>query len=367
MRQKMLSLVAALAGTALFPSMVQAESIDILRSIPLEVQHYASAQAMPEKFSSAEQIIQIIKGTPVILVHMEALRRGYLDLSLDEQEKLLTSLHKRRLTNENDLLLGFDHGYAQLVYKQNKTGLFFLRKANDKFKDQFLSLAYAMAEAEADINQEGSTPEETTTRKMDVTYKLSDAVKLDAEKHQPGFWPSYVRVIEKLKPMGAYQSFTRRDFSLAYLPYGNSVVPLMTAASQTTLPLTTKPASLFSNALVTSCDVAGESAVNAADEKPFNNMLAQRGVNFSGANVLIQFFPTEENHLYRVRVTSPQGSPLLSFKTYTMPNIVEDLDGDGTFEIVARQYQYNPLLPVLVYRYTPCGLELDKKVFDNFQ
>jgi hypothetical protein len=57
---------------------------------------------------------------------------------------------------------------------------------------------------------------------------------------------------------------------------------------------------------------------------------------------------------------------LLSFETYAN-RLVEDLDGDGTFEIVARQYKQDPYNPVIVYRYTPCGFELDKKIFNAFR
>ncbi len=365
LKKGILGVVSALsvAGAAYLPGMAAEQSVDILRSVPLEVQDYASAKSFPEKFTSATEVMSVLNSTPVLLVHMEALRRGYLDLPASEQEKLLSDLHKRRMTNENDLMLGFDHGYAQLVYKRNKTGLFFLRKANDKIQDQFSNLAYGMAEAEADILLEGAKPEETTTRKMDVTYKLGDAVKLDAIKHQPGFWPSYVRVIEKLKPMPAYQSFTRRDFSLAYVPYGNSVVPLKTGTSATSLPLSNQPAALLSNSLGTSCDP--NDGLKDADGK-LGNIVSQRSANFNGNTALIQFSPTEETHLYRVRVLNATGAPMLSFKTYAMSNIVEDLDGDGVFEIVARQYQFNPMLPVLVYRYTPCGFELDKKTFEEF-
>jgi hypothetical protein len=312
--------------------------------------------------------MQVINSTPVLLVHMEALRRGYQDLPASEQEKLLANLLKRRKANENDLMLGFDHGYAQLVYKQNKTGLFFLRKANDKFQNQFSNLAYGMAQVEADINLEGAKPDENTTRKMDATYKLGDAVQIDAMKHQPGFWPSYIKVIDKMKALPAYQSFTRRDFSVAYVPSAAKKVAPMNGMSTSNISLTDKPqASLFSNALTsTSCNPDATS--DAADGMlKSNSAMAQRSASFNGSNAIIQFFPTEQSHLYRVRVLDSAGAPMLSFKSYVMPNIVEDIDGDGVQEIVARQYAFHPEQPVLVYRYTPCGFELDKTIFDDFR
>lgn len=366
-RKGVLGAVALLSVSVGLMGASQAEPVDFLRAVPLEISGYASAKAFPAKFSDSNQVLQALNSTPVLLVHMEALRRAYGDMDAIEQEKLLTALHKRRLTNEKDLMLGFDHGYAQLVFKQNKTGLFFLRKANDFFQDQFSALAYGMAEAEADINLESSTPDITTTRKLDVTFQLGDAVKRDAAKHQPGFWPSYVKVIDKLKPMGAYKSFSRRDFSLAYVPYGNSVVPLK-PATVSNLPLSANMNSLTGNALTTACDPNADNPL-AQDAQLFKGAAAsQSSANFAGNNALIQFFPVQDEKAYRVRVTGLEGKPLLSFRTSAVPRrVVEDLDGDGTYEIVVRQYEQNPMLPVVVYRYTPCGFELDRKIFEDFQ
>lgn len=343
------------------------EPVDFLRSVPLEVSGYPAAQCLSSKLTSADQVLTVLNNTQVLLVHMEALRRGYADLPASEQEKLLKALHKRHMTNENDLGLGFDLGYAELVYEHNKTGLFFLRKANDHFQDQFSNLAYGMAQVEADLTLENAKPEEMTTRKMDAMYRLGDAVKIDATKHQPGFWPSYVRVIEKMKPMSAYKSFSRRDFSLVYLPYGNSVVPLSNVNVNTLSEI--KPGATVANTLTGSVTSScAPEAGNTDTNSFFGSMISQRTATFRDGKATIQFYPTSENHLYQVRVISNPGMPVVTFKTYTTANnVLEDLDGDGVFEIVARQYQYDPFKPVLVYRYTACGFELDKKIADDFQ
>lgn len=335
---------------------VSASHVDILRSVPLEVKEYDSVL---ERYSTASQVVSTIDSTPNLLVHMEAIRRGYHQLSADEKDKLLGTLFARQRASEHDLMHAFNHGYAQLVFKQNKTGLFFLRKANDRFKTQFSALAYGMAQVEADINLENARPEEMTTRKMDAMYKLADAVQADSLNHQPGFWPSYVRVVEQMKSMPAYGSFVRRDFSLVYLPHGNNVLP-MRGASTVSIPLKTDTSTL--PVYGTSCDPN-----QAMDADEGGAAVSQKTVNFGTGSALIQFFNTEEPGLYRVRVTSEDGHHLLSFHTHNKASIVEDLEGDGNFEIVARQYMHNPLTPVLVYRHTPCGFELDKKVFNNFQ
>jgi hypothetical protein len=471
-------------------------AIDLLRSIPLEIQNYPAAQQLPEHFDSAVSVSSVLNSALPMLVRMEILRRSYGDLSVADRDQVLDALEKRHKLNEKDLQIGFDYGYAQLVYDHNKTGLFFLRKANDAFKTQFSSLAYGMAEAEADLTLENATVEQMTTRKLDTIYRLGDAVHRDAEKHESGFWPSFVRVIEKLKPVTAYDHFTRRDFSLVYVPYGNKVVPsLKPGETSQVLPLQHVSAStLLSNSMTTACD---PTALNAVDDdaetsashvvpatssyKPspssatsnatgspsmtassvlktpvasqssslgtpatiepldtnaaapsildiamqtkrpnqaqakspeqtqsydgkaaknqFNDQsnkkkssldintlqaklgaqsasvnsnlgvaVAHKMANFGGTNAMIEFFPTKDPDRMRIRVFNQTGFPLLSFTSHANPSsIVEDLDGDGTLEIVARQYAYDPYEPVRVYRYTPCGFELDRKIFDYFR
>jgi hypothetical protein len=342
-----------------------AENVDILRSTPMIVSGYASARAFPETFTTQSEVIQALNSSPVLLVHMEAIRRAYHELEPREHDKLLEAIHKRRMTNEKDLTLGFDHGYAQMVFKQNKTGLFFLRKANDFFKDQFSALAYGMAQVEADINLEGSTPEITTTRKMDATFKLGDAVKRDAMNHQPGFWPSYIQVLEKMKPMPAYKSFSRRDFSLAYVPFGDTVTSLQ-GVSTSSLPLGF--ATLTDVPLGNVCSPEESSPLEVSPHALSGPSVAQQSAIFNGKPALIQFFQGQEARQYHVRVTGNDGQPMATFKTHTIPRrIVEDLDKDGVYEIVVRQYEENPLQPVIVYRYTPCGLELDQKIYESFQ
>lgn len=352
------SLVALAACVGL---QAQAEQIDLLRTVPLEIKGYEVSKNFPSTFTTADQVLAAIDSSPVLLVHMEAIRRSYADLPAAEKAKLLAALKKRHQLKENDLQLGFDHGYAELVHQNNKTGLFFLRKANDKMQTQFSSLAYGMAQVEADLNLEGATPEAMTTRKMDAMYKLGDAVKFDAANHQPGFWPSYMRVIEKIRPLPLYQSFSNRDFTLVYLPQGNRVIPL--GSVQTSgIPLTTDPEQLIKNALHTSCDPnVPDPGIDSPDRKP----ISQRQVTLNGSSAQLEVLPSDKPGLYRVRVISG-GQLLLSFETYNTSRLVEDLDGDGSFEIVSRQYKQDPYNPVLVYRHTPCGFELDKTVFNSF-
>ncbi len=371
------ALVLGLALTALNALPSAAAVTDLLRTVPLEITGYEAGKQFPAHFTDAASVLSAINSSPVLLLHMEALRRASLDLTDIEKKKVTATLLKKHQVLETDLALGFDLGYAQLVLDNNKTGLFFLRKANDKLKTQFTALAYGMAEAQADLTLENAKPEETTTRKMDSTYQLSDAVMLDAASHQPGFWPSFIKVIADMKTVSAYGSFSRRDFSRVYVPIGKNgtLIPPTTTTkpgeTTVTLPLSTDPATLLNNSANTSCNPADSDDVDLKKEGKANplsgGVVAQRTATFGGNTASLQFFPIEGTHFYRVRILSTKGEVLLSFKTHAMPSIVEDLDGDGSLEIVARQYEYDPTDPILVYRYTPCGFELDKKIFNDFR
>lgn len=347
----------------------QAETLDLLHSVPLEISQYDIAQTLPQQLATADQVMNVLNATDNLLVRMEVMRRAHKDLPLSEQDKLLTELHARHRAQQNDAHKFFDHGYAQLVLKDNKSGLFFLRKANDRLQNQFSALAYAMAQAEVDLNQEGSTPEEMTTRKLDVRYLLRDAVNRDAANHMAGFWPSYVRVLEKLQPLPTYNNFATSDLSLTYLPYGNSVIP-MRGGKVSYIPITDSTEVLVANAKHTACDPdsvsplsAGDQNFDPAGEKP----VSSRTVDFNGQNALVEFFKsTEETGKYRVRVLSQDGFPLLSFSSYRLSSVVEDLEGDGSYEIVIRQFEHDPYQPIIVYRPTPCGFELDRTVYTYF-
>jgi hypothetical protein len=189
---------------------------------PYLVQNIAlKAGELPASFTTAEAVTGLLEQQPSLLVHMEVLRRAQKTLPLDQQKRLLQLLNGRYLQTTSNAVNYFDYGYAQVALTRNKTGLFFLRKANDQLKTQFTSLAYAMAQADFDLDAERSTPIEFSSRKLDVSYKIQDAVKRDAKSHQPYFWPNLMAVLGPLKAMPAYSDLAQADYSEAYVPYGN--------------------------------------------------------------------------------------------------------------------------------------------------
>ncbi|MBY0404709.1 MAG: hypothetical protein K2X66_12470 [Cyanobacteria bacterium] len=367
-----LTLMASLLLVGGMTSPVMAQTtLDLLHKVPFQISAYPESKAFPDKFTTSDEVVGILNKTPNLLVHMEALRRGYFDLAPSEQEALVKVLHARYFSNENDTIKFFDNGYAQLVYKSNKTGLFFLRKANDKIKNQFSNLAYALAQADADINIEKASPDVMTFRKLDVTYKLSDAVDYDAKSHQPGFWPAFLSVLTQLKAIGPFANFTNTDFSSKYVPFGSDValvnagkVQVATSESTALPPL---PGADSSIAQTASCDTSVTAPSTGVNwEKLIRSTDLHLGDGLNGSKV--NFFPTEKPNSFRVIALDPNKQTLANFSSPVAPYIVEDIDGDGVDELVIRQYLESPENPVIVYRFNKrCGFQLDKTVSRYFQ
>ncbi|MBX2860005.1 MAG: hypothetical protein KTR14_02130 [Vampirovibrio sp.] len=405
---------------------LQAWSIDLLRDVPLEIGAYeASDHVLDTSLTSADAVMNVLQGSQNLLVHMEVLRRGYTELSTAEQQKLIKNLLARKKAMAEDTASFFDYGYAELVYNRNKTGLFFLRKANDRLKNQFTSLAYAMAQAEVDLNEEGASPSEMTTRKLDVTYKLTDAVHRDAKSHKPGFWASFVRVQQKLQPVTAFKDIVKSDFSTSYVPYATSSLfdeeqdefseemttvtePLdptaCSALGKKPLALTATPVEVASAASpASSVPVPGaepESAdtdtmadveptesddqavtTDAAPESseaavpPVQHVIPENATLYKTLNMdlnndkvmeNLNFYQVPGQEHYTVVITNKDEIVLGVVEAPAATYLAEDLDGDHIKEIVIRQFHRDPYHPVHVYRLKDCQYQLDESVEQVF-
>lgn len=407
-----------------------AAEYDLIRSIPLTVDGYPEAASV-EAPKSATSLLSALQSSPNLAVHMELLRRGRTSLSKDEQNDLVVRLLKRYEASPEDAVQFFDYGYAQLVYLNNQTGLFFLRKANDRLKTPFTSLAYAMGQFEVDLTQEKSAPNEMTMRKLDVIYKLGDAVMADVKNHQAGFWPQYVHVIQKVAQVPAYQDFADTDFSLRYVPSGKKAPGGLGGGGVVKQPSSSGNTRLSNNTtnLSNKKDVYGMLAVqgdtpNSTPSTPTNNTMlpplpngSSNSSPFSSNNLsMSQAFPaipgvgngatlamaattqTSPNNQTVQVSAQPIGSrtipnsnhQLVFYAVQGIPNqwqvkvldsqgqeelqfltshldIVEDLDNDAVYELVVRQYRKNPLDPVRVYRLSGNRYELDQKSYQQFQ
>jgi hypothetical protein len=317
----------------------------VIRSVPV-VQ-----QEMPKTSAGLLQILE----EPNLLRHMEAIRQAKLSLPATEQAQFFEAVKKRKLALEEDPVRFFDLGYTDLVLNGNKTGLFYLRKANDRLKQPATSLAYAMAQADIERFEENVAPEKMSMRKLDVSYKLQDAVAIDSRSHQPGFWPAFAGAVQAIKQFGGqYEGLLDRDYSEIYVPYGNRTQhyqprPVRVSAVPQSAPV------------VTGCHLT--QASYQPTQVTFSRSLDLLG---NGQLQKVLFFK-QQNDQYRVLVTNPHAEDLGSFESKVAPHIVEDLENDGVYELVVRQYQLDPLQPLKVYRFNQCAFRLDDKIDAFFQ
>ena len=334
-------------------------ALDALRSVPLAI-----TSSAPATLTSADEVLGLLNNQRDVLFHMEIIRRSYQTLPPNQQGPLLVKLEKRYEAAPDDPVIFFDHGYAQLVFEQNKTGLFFLRKANDRIQDQFSAMAYAMAQAESDLRDEGASGENMTSRKVSVIHLMEDAARRNAERPKPGFWPSFVQMLDTLKPMEAYSTLTGTDFSVEAVPYGD----LPSSSSAAPLNITNALASESGGGSVVdpydaqNCSLTADPAFNPA-----------QGVNTrkidltnNGFEETIQFVKNS-NDTYDVMILDKNQLAMASFTSPVAPYIVEDLDGDDVYEIVIRQYRFDPLHPVRVYRYDGCQYVPDNDIHAIFE
>lgn len=366
----------SLANLLVSPANIPPQDIDFLHNISLDVSQYPDGLSLVSHFSKADEVLTALKCSDDLPVHMEALRRGYGELPISEKKDLVVKLLKRYEQASEDAVSYFDYGYAQLIYLDNQTGLFFLRKANDKLKTQFTALAYAMGQAQIDLNQEKSAPGMMTVRKLDVIHKLSDALAQDVSNHQPGFWPAYMQVIKKLTPLPAYQDFTKRDFSLGYIPYGKKLPMFqMMVDSPVEKPIQPRiePYTLVA--------VNSEKS-NSKDRKP-KPLMSTQGIDAEwpsgideepliGSRMLpngrhqLKFFRMKAADQIKVMIIDAQNQSLISFITQGGMEIIEDLEKDGIYELVVRQYKQAPFDPVRVYRWTGSDYKLDQALYQKF-
>lgn len=364
-----------LAGSMACLPMASAEPVDgaplqrlsLLQQVEIDLSGYLEAKSLPVRLESAAQVVSALEGSRNIALHMEVLRRAAQQLSDSERRTLVQAVSLRHKEIPDDVFRYFDTGYAEVLIAGNKTGLFFLRKANDHIKNQFTSLAYAMAQAEVERNIEGGAPDDLTPRKQDVTYKLTDAINRDAEAHMPGFWPAFRAVIQQLRPMGAYTDYTQTDFTQNYLPYGK--LPSPTQPTDDTAASTEVHGMVVGEA-ASLVDVPAACSYPALSAPlPFDRLFRTLTIplDAQGQTMTAHFFLVEADQPYRAVILDGDQHPLAEVNTPVAPYIFEDLDDDGTPEIVIRQMAQNPALPLVVYRFEGCGFRADETIAALFQ
>lgn len=338
-----------------------AADYDFLRHLIIPLNGYTVGTSLPTKWKQSSQVVPLLLQNRNLALHLEILRQATLQLSPTEQRKLATALHAEHRKIPDDPYRFFDVGYTEWVIMHDKSALFYLRKANDQLQNPWSSLAYALAQAEADITHERALPGELTRRKQDAMFKLTDALTYQAKAPVSGFWPAYLRAMDALKPVPAYTDFTQTDRTDVLIPFGNSVsveysLPEFDTSEDDTptcqRPLLNSIAPKLSNATRTVSLYLNQQA-----ETP-------DGVYFLKADVTTE--PGQSTPGYEVVVR--RGNQVLAdIKTPVGPYIFEDLDQDGTPEIVLRQFSHNRTQPVRVYRFNGCQFEADTDLISLFE
>ncbi len=378
MKQRVLSaaLASTLALAAIAPAgFAQDNSTMLLRTLPIEISAYPEAADLDMKLQGADSTYQAITTTAPMLVRMEAIRRAYHNFgqNMAERDKLLKVLKDRYMQEPNNAEKFFDYGYAQLVMEGNKNGLFFLRKANDKIQSPYTNLAYGMAQIDIDRLIENAPVEELTTRKMDVVYKLKDALTLNRTDRLPGIWPTYVRILEGIKDYPAYTSFINEDTSMIYVPYGTTSLSRDSGGNQfmaydsTTSAIGADEPNLSSAPSGPSPDI--EQTCTLSNENiNWGHLAFAKSVDLdnNGTTETLNFFSPNGKDPYKVRVMNANKQVIGEFVSHKGPYITEDLEGDGQFELVVRQFDKDPYHPLYVYRWNGKCYAKDKTVASYF-
>jgi hypothetical protein len=340
----------------------------------MEISGYPEAVTVDQADQTADATLAFLDTCKPLLVHMELLRRAYTvyGTNTDESAKLMKALKARYMAEPENAEKYFDYGYAQLVMTADKNGLFFLRKANDKLANPYTSLAYGITQIDTDLAFENQLGSDLTPRKMDAIYKIKDALQYNKEDVMPGIWPSYIHILESIKSYSAYDSFRNEDMSTLYVPFGNADLSKTPDASNAFLSLesTAKNPEIQNPASAPVPVVAAPAQTcSFANPPDWSKLYVAKSMDLlsNGQNYSINFFNIETGKPYKVVVMDPQNNVVGEFSSYKAPYIMEDVDNDGKFELVIRQYEKDPYHPVYVYRWNGNCYGEDQQISTYFK
>ncbi|MEB3245820.1 MAG: hypothetical protein VKJ06_07545 [Vampirovibrionales bacterium] len=338
-------------------------------------------EGLPERFETAEAAQSCLNSQQNWLGRLAVIRLALRTLDPEAQKAFIEALKLVHQDAKTDMLSAINFGLADFIANDNKANLYFFRKATESPEyenDAVLNLIYAMAQVHVDANLEKAPENEMTLRKLDVILRLREAVSQDAAKHTEGFWPVFQQVRTRLLQNPLYAQDLSDDFSVRYVPIGqspfsmppqNATLPCLSNCDEkpqvTPQPPTTEPTASAALLAITD-DTAPMQATGPA--LPPANAIA---LNQPGTPVAVSTrpLPLGMGKAHQVRFYMPAtgtstalldgvvydetNQPLALLPRVKSANVVEDIDGDGRFEIVIRQYEQNPGRPILVYRFTP--------------
>lgn len=345
----------------------QTESIDyfskgdaFLRVLPLDISAFSKTSEVTQAAADPTATVAFLDSETTILLHMETLRQAYQQYGKTPalRNALMDALKKRYTKANNDPTKFFDYGYAELVFESNKNGLFFLRKANDALGSPYTSIAYGIAEIDTDRWIDDAAPDQLTTRKMDVTYKLKDALLFNRVSKQPGVWSNYVKIVKALKDYPAYNSFIHEDVTLLFVPMGQ----LLMSRSPVMPPEGYAMLGQASNA-----PPAPQCGFTPSSPEP-GTLKRSKGVDFNkdGIPESVNFYSQGPNKPYLVQVSNVHNQVVAELSSW-VSYIIEDVDSDGSYELVVRQYDQDPWHPLMVYRWDGQCFSQDATVSSYFK
>ncbi len=327
--------------------------------------------------TKARTLLPLFKDNKSLGLHLELIRRAALTMDGDEQMELLVGLQKHQQAANTDPYRMFPLGLAKLLFTDNQSGLYYLRKANDALQSPYTNLAYGLAQVGVDLRQEKASPNTLNQRKQDAMFRLTDAVTAHGQRPAPGFWPAYLQTVKLLSPLEAYTEHITSDPTMLLLPYGNSVSlaysPAQIDTTSTAMAATetitspTPAKACVSNAIkITDTDKQSASRtlyVQADGKGNYETVRVwpQRGTTAPNVDPTQ---PVAPKH-YRMAI-SRNGTILADVETPKAPYIFEDLNDDNLPELVVRRFANNPEEPLVVYRYNGCQYQADTQISQLF-
>lgn len=344
-------------------------SYNFLHQVPVNLDSYLGTETLPSKWTQHGPVVKVLTENRNLALHLEVLRQASYQLPPLEKTKLVEALRQQHRNIPDDPFRYFDYGYVRWSIDHDKSALFYLRKANDQLQNPWSNLAYALAEAEADLTHEHALATELTRRKQDAMFKLQDSLTMQAKAPVTGFWPAYLTAMSVLEKVPAYTDFSTADRSDTLIPFGQRI------SVGYTLPNFSPETS--SQAITDDDDInSSTNTCSRASIKLIENELSQASRTLSiyldedtdqadGVYFINRAIATDKDGRpegYRVVIRRGADELLADIETPVGPYIFEDLDEDGVPEIVIRQFAHNPTKPVSVYRFNGCQFEPDTDI-----
>lgn len=149
-------------------------------------------------YTRAEQALADLKAggrATASVTSMDIVRRAHEELPKDEQRLFVEGIKREHQASPDDTGGLFLQGYAQVVFRGNRSGLRLLRVTDERLRSPVSALAYGFALAEIGRARPEDPDGELYVKAM---WNLQDAWRRNAAQPSPGFLRSYEEGMERL-------------------------------------------------------------------------------------------------------------------------------------------------------------------------